>query len=1526
MKSRQLNAFLKTLMIIAVALLSVSSMLLFHGNAEAAVFTVSNNADSGAGSLRQAILDANALMNECIIRFNIAGEGVHRITMSSPLPVISNKVLIEGSTQSSEQGIHIEIYGNYVQGDGLSFAEGSNESSVDGIAIFGFNGNGISIQNTDSIEIANCHIGTDASGTTPEIGNTENGVLIHASEDCFIGENDNGVSVVSGNGEHGILIRSESADNSIRNTLIGVGADSLTAIPNMKSGISVNYSSGTLIGDDSAENGNTISGNAENGIEIIASELNEVSGNHIGVSINGEDINPIPNNGIGIMINNESQMNSVGQSESYGFGAENVIAFNGQEGILIDSSFLNNVRRNVIVFNFSHGIRLSNSLENNIGEISLSQNQNLVFFNHGNGILSEYSDSNTFSGNHIILNGENGISLYESYDNDIGCDRSLGFGNAISLNALHGIAIERSGGNAVVGNKIGTNPDASSANGNELSGVFMVDCNNDESGSSVIGGHDPKYRNIISGNGEHGIHLTDCSLVEIIGNFIGSDLEGENAIPNNGSGIHAEAEESENEAISIINNLISGNGSHGLSIADSFFSIIADNNVGTCVNGKSAVPNTESGISLERCFLSIIGPDNEDNGNLISGNLEDGISLDGCSFTVINGNRIGTDRKGQYSLGNGENGIRITDNSILCFVGLPGSEGNLISGNSMSGLLIEDSSFGNTVSANKIGTDFEGKSPIPNMSGITIAGNSDDNTIGGDAEAANNISYNDLHGVAVLNCSQNAIVSNTIWNNGNQGILIARAFGASASIGAYKPGNTLQNLISKNSIYNNGMLGIELVNGANDSYPAPVFSRSTFPIINNRTEVSGTSLPGSSIELFYVGNDPDPSGCGEGYSFLEETEADEHGFFSFELTEIVPGTQISATATSPDSYVKGEWNTSQFSLNAIITEASLEAVKTISDANPVPGGFIDYLITINNNGNGEAYPVSFFDEIPNHTRAVLGSLTCSDENAVICEEDPVSIGNIYVGARESVTISFRVAIDETVEPKTIISNQGIVSYGGTDLRTSDPDHPNEGRPTLISIISKEFSHSWYVAEGSTGGGFDTWLLIQNPNDESASVEIVFTNEEGPQKEISFILEAESRKTIRVLDYLPDEWSVSSIVHSDSEIVVERSMYWNKYFIGESETRGTPAPSEMRSGHSNMGVRISKEIVAGSYAEINRTHYFPEGATGGGFDTWILLVNPNEEKANALVTLMTAEGPVVEEQVTLNPLCRATVHLDKYLPDAIEVATSVESDLPLIAERSMYWDRKEIEIEAYEMTGGHCNAGSPKADTEWLLAEGSTGEGFETYILIQNPQEVSANVHVGFLGENGEEARVSVDMVAKSRRTLRVYDYVPDSFHVSTIVTSEIPVVAERSTYWNSTIASETYQMRDGHSTVGAAESGKLWLVPEGSSAGGFDTYILIANSEPNNANAIVTLMTTEGPLEKISVVIPSLSRTTLRLSDFASGLQEVSAKISSDTDIVVERSMYWNTNEQSTSGLYRIMPYEMMGGNCSSGFLCKETE
>ena len=102
---------------------------------------------------------------------------------------------------------------------------------------------------------------------------------------------------------------------------------------------------------------------------------------------------------------------------------------------------------------------------------------------------------------------------------------------------------------------------------------------------------------------------------------------------------------------------------------------------------------------------------------------------------------------------------------------------------------------------------------------------------------------------------------------------------------------------------------------------------------------------------------------------------------------------------------------------------------------------------------------------------------------------------------------------------------------------------------------------------------------------------------------------------------------------------------------------------------------------------------------------------------------------------------------------------------------------------------------------WYLAEGSTAGGFETWILIENPSSTEANVELTYLGSEGSYPGPKIKLAPGSRKSVNVSDTCPNTWEVSTKVTSDVPVIAERTMYWNG--------RRGGHNSTGYLQSALL---------------------------------------------------------------------------------------------------------------------
>jgi hypothetical protein len=321
---------------------------------------------------------------------------------------------------------------------------------------------------------------------------------------------------------------------------------------------------------------------------------------------------------------------------------------------------------------------------------------------------------------------------------------------------------------------------------------------------------------------------------------------------------------------------------------------------------------------------------------------------------------------------------------------------------------------------------------------------------------------------------------------------------------------------------------------------------------------------------------------------------------------------------------------------------------------------------------------------------------------------------------------------------------------------------------------------WSFAEGYTGGDFDTFYLVQNPNDAEAHLKVHFMGNEGEVDELYYTLAPNSRMTIW-MDREPglDCGEFSTQMESDLPVVAERAMYF---------------------GYRGVGGGTAAE---GAYAS-GQEWYFAEGYTGGDFDTWILLANPNDAAARVTLTFMLPDASTRETKIEVPARSRSTVGVDQ-LPgmEQTEFSTSVEASIPIVAERAMYFTYTG-------KGGGHDAMGVTQPSSRWFFAEGYTAGYFDTYLLLQNPGSSPAEVTISFMRGDGSEVKHEIVIEPHARFTVHV-DEMPglEQNEFSTLVDSNKPLVAERAMYF-------VYKNRDGGScSQGTNAPAQQWFFAEG---------------------------------------------------------------------------------------------------------------
>jgi parallel beta-helix repeat protein len=729
--------------------------------AGAATLIVSNTSASGPGSLQQAILDANGTSGLDTIVFQIPGTGPFTISPGTALPSITAPVVIDGTTQLGYAGTPlIELSGASIAAasDGLSLQ--TSNSTIRGLAINRFGVAGIHVKGPGgSNSIERNFVGTDPTGTLDR-GNGQTtsglgGVWIDGSAGNRIGgpyaTNRN---VISANSGAGVYLQNCSG-NTVQGNFIGTSVSGTSILANSTNGISLYNANGNLVGGTSTGARNVVSGNGWNGIYLYgtATTGNYVQGNFIGTDVSGTSA--LGNVVDGVFLEG-SRGNTVGGT---GTGCANVICRNGHFGV----------------------------------EIGGGASGNLV---QGNYIGADAT------GRGALGNWASGVAISGANSNVIGGTVSQA-GNTVSANGLLGILITNAVGNTVAGNLVGTDFTGTNALGNGLAGIQVFGAT-----SNTIGGSSALARNVISGNSGSGLEiLAGASGNWIQGNFIGTDQRGHSGLSNRVDGVHIESGGNTiGGAVTGAGNVISGNVNNGISLngPSATGNIIQGNFIGTDLNGSAAIPNQFAGLGIGNAPSNLIGGTLTGAGNVISGNgslnKQGGIYLIGAGSTgnLIQGNRIGTDLSGMMALGNRYEGVFATNTGPNTIGGTAPGAGNIISGNLSRGIFLSPA-WGTVIQGNLIGVDATGTNALGNgtvvlAAAVELEAGSHDNQVGGSAaNAGNRIAFAPYlrSGVRVrTGATNNAVLSNAIFSNDELGIDLGYGIQGNYGVTTNVPCNT----------------------------------------------------------------------------------------------------------------------------------------------------------------------------------------------------------------------------------------------------------------------------------------------------------------------------------------------------------------------------------------------------------------------------------------------------------------------------------------------------------------------------------------------------------------------------------------------------------------------------------------------------------------------------------------------------------------------------------------------------------------
>lgn len=510
------------------------------------------------------------------------------------------------------------------------------------------------------------------------------------------------------------------------------------------------------------------------------------------------------------------------------------------------------------------------------------------------------------------------------------------------------------------------------------------------------------------------------------------------------------------------------------------------------------------------------------------------------------------------------------------------------------------------------------------------------------------------------------------------------------------------------------------------------------------------------------------------------------------------------------------------------------------------------------------------------TEEALSLASCSPNQAV--NQGPVHLVLTGTGLRADSTIVLERAGQSSITAASVQARSahqlecdielGAAAAGAWDVVITNPDTSIVSLAGALRIYQE--ASRLYFAEGYTGPGFQEYLCLGNASAVTAHTTINYLFSDGTRGGQGIEMAPSTRTTIDVNSGAGPYREVSTVVRSDAPLQAERPMYFNYAGIwtGGHDAAGVPTPQP--------------------------DWYFAEGCTRAGFDEWICVLNPGDTAARLDFHFQTSsQGQVDRLGITVAAHSRATFKVNDLLGPDYETSLWLHSDVPVVAERPMYFDYSGM--EGLHRDGGHDVAGATALATSYFFAEGTTRPGFEEWLTLQNPQAAAITVHAQYQGSDGSVLAKSYPVAARSRRTVYVAGEVGGGRDISVALSCASPFLAERPLYFFYSGYGASWT--GGHCVIGATNAGTDWWLTEGCTLPGFHEYICLENPGDTASTVRLRFFSQEqGELPARQYTIQPHSRYTVMVNiDAGSGLQlSTRVTVIAGPAIVVERPMYFD--------------------------------
>jgi hypothetical protein len=372
----------------------------------------------------------------------------------------------------------------------------------------------------------------------------------------------------------------------------------------------------------------------------------------------------------------------------------------------------------------------------------------------------------------------------------------------------------------------------------------------------------------------------------------------------------------------------------------------------------------------------------------------------------------------------------------------------------------------------------------------------------------------------------------------------------------------------------------------------------------------------------------------------------------------------------------------------------------------------------------------------------------------------------------------------------------------------------------------------------------------------------------------------------------------------------------------SDYQGTPLASMGTYIYQHFLNYANQSNIPPPVGPVNKTWYFAEGRAGGNFKEFLSLENPTTNGCEVNITYLAqpdsgaAFSKNVSVSVPSNTRVEEMVNTDLGLPnngsgsgisDSAIVTVNTASTptcTGIVAERPMYFN--------FNYNGTATNSGSDVIGMTTLgstfyfgdLATGAQlGGSYASFIAILNPPgSPTAIVTATYYANGTKVAQQSINVAGGARGTITPSQASPAlPARVAVVVTSNQPVAVERPTYFSNITEGVAGTVSGAADVIGVQTLSNDWLFAEGYTGGKFQENLVIANVDPANkaAAVTVTLEFPNGTTQTSNFSVPANSQYFYNVNTLGAG-QPVSAEVTSTgAEIVAEREMFFQYNHNA---------------------------